>query len=51
MPILQVLKKSQLAVGSFPEVLLNRIDAINGSHKGFKPIGTINNGVMLAEEP
>lgn len=43
-------KRSQLAVSSFPQVLLNRIDAIKGSQKGFKPIGTINNGAMLAEE-
>lgn len=50
MLILLVLKKSQLAVSSFPQVLLSRIDAIKGSQKGLVPIGTINNGVMLAEE-
>ncbi|HHU32994.1 MAG: flagellar basal-body rod protein FlgF [Zhaonellaceae bacterium] len=43
-------KSSKLAVSSFPEVLLSRIDAINGSQKGFKPIGTINNGAMLSEK-
>jgi len=43
-------KKSQLAVSSFPEVLLNRIDAINGSSKGVKPVGTISNGAMLAAQ-
>jgi flagellar basal-body rod protein FlgF len=43
-------KSSKLAVSSFPEVLLSRIDAINGSQKGFKPVGTINNGAMLSEK-
>ena len=43
-------KKSEVAISAFPEILLNQIDALKGGGKGVKPIGTFNNGAMLAEE-
>lgn len=42
-------KKDQVAVSSFPEVLLHRIDAVKGSEKGAKPIGTFSYGAMVEE--
>ncbi|WP_227767205.1 flagellar basal-body rod protein FlgF [Zhaonella formicivorans] len=43
-------KKTELAVSSFPQVLLKRIDAIKGSAAGTTPVGPLNNGAMLDEQ-
>lgn len=43
-------KRDQVAVSSFPEVLLQRIDAVQGSQKGAKPIGYFTHGSMIDEQ-
>lgn len=40
-------KKDQAVLSSFPQVLLQRIDAIQGSQKGAKPIGYFSYGAMV----